>query len=36
MVTKDNGFPRPNQYKISGFSDDVKLKGDKINETRIM
>ena len=36
LYTKDNGYPGPNQYKIRGFADDVKLKGDKINETRIM
>ena len=36
LITKDNGFPGPNQYTIRGFADDVKLKGDKVNETRIM
>ena len=36
LFTKDNGYPGPNQYKIRGFADEVKLKGDKINETRIM
>ena len=36
LFTKDNGFPGPNQYKIRGFAEDVKLRGDKINETRIM
>ena len=36
LYSKDNGYPGPNQYKIRGFAEDVKLKGDKINETRIM
>ena len=36
LFTKDNGFPGPNQYKIRGFAEEVKLRGDKINETRIM
>lgn len=36
LINKDNGFPGPNQYTIRGFADDVKLKGDKVNETRIM
>ena len=36
LESKDNGFPGPNKYIIRGFADDVKLKGDKINETRIM
>ena len=36
LYTRDNGFPGPNQYKIKGFADLVKTKGDKINETRIM
>ena len=36
LFSKDNGYPGPNQYKIRGFAEDVKLKGDKINETRIM
>ena len=36
LFMKDNGYPGPNQYKIRGFADEVKLKGDKINETRIM
>ncbi len=36
LITKDNGFPGPNKYTIRGFAEDVKLRGDKINETRIM
>ena len=36
LYLRDNGFPGPNQYKIKGFADLVKIKGDKINETRIM
>ena len=35
LFTKDNGVPGPNQYIIKGFADEVKTKGDKINETRI-
>jgi len=35
LETKDNGFPGPNQYNIKGFADLVKIRGDKINETRI-
>ena len=35
LITKDNGYPGPNQYMIKGFADEVKSKGDKINETRI-
>ena len=35
LVEKDNGYPGPNQYLIRGFADDVKMRGDKINETRI-
>ena len=36
LPTKDNGYPGPNQYNIRGFADEVKSKGDKINEIRIM
>lgn len=36
MPYKDNGFPAPNQYKIRGFAEDVKMKGDKVNATRVM
>ena len=36
LFTKDNGYPGPNQYLIRGFADEVKLRGDKVNETRIM
>ena len=32
---KGNGFPGPNLYNIKGFADLVKIRGDKINETRI-
>ena len=35
LYTKDNGYPGPNQYLIRGFADEVKLRGDKVNETRI-
>ena len=35
LFAKDNGYPGPNQYLIRGFADEVKMKGDKINETRI-
>ena len=36
LFTRDNGYPGPNQYLIRGFADEVKLRGDKVNETRIM
>ena len=36
LATKDNGYPGPNQYNIRGFADEIKSKGDRINETRIM
>ena len=36
MVFKDNGYPAPNHYTIRGFADDVKMKGDKVNATRVM
>ena len=36
LFTKDNGNPGPSQYLIRGFADEVKLRGDKVNETRIM
>ena len=35
LFTKDNGVPGPNQYLIKGFADEVKTRGNKINETRI-
>ena len=35
MDDKGNGFPGPNLYNIKGFADLVKIRGDKINETRI-
>ena len=35
LYTRDNGYPGPNQYLIRGFADEVKLRGDKVNETRI-
>ena len=34
LYTKENGYPGPNQYLIRGFADEVKLRGDKVNETR--
>ena len=36
LYTKENGYPGPNQYLIRGFADEVKLRGDRVNETRIM
>ena len=35
LVIKDNGYPSPNKYVIRGFAEEVKMKGDKINETRV-
>ena len=34
LYTKENGYPGPNQYLIRGFADEVKSRGDKVNETR--
>ena len=34
LYTKANGYPGPNQYLIRGFADEVKSRGDKVNETR--
>ena len=34
LYTKENGYPGPNQYLIRGFADEVKLRGDRVNETR--
>ena len=31
----DNGSPGPGLYKIKGFAEEVKEKGDKINEARV-
>lgn len=36
LYSKDSGYPGPNQYLIRGFADEVKLRGDKVNETRKM
>ena len=36
LFTKDNEYLWPNKYKIKGFANEVKLKGEKINEKRII